>query len=419
MTAPSPVPRRGLRERGFTILELLVGLTVAAIVLTAVVSLFTETMRTQHRQRSRAELARQGAFLGHMLTQELRVIGLGVPMSVSVDGNLAPPVPVLFAHGQAIGFVADLPRPDATFNTFGFLDDRPAGFERVMWHTDNNGSCAPQLGGACTITETSALYRGDNNACEDAGDRTCPWSNHRLRPGEFFQLVAGNGTWANLKSTGSGQSSGGFAMTVASNPDGRDVRGITIDSAKSASQAIGWPAAWTNVTVGDAPVDVRGQGFVTTLDRVFYRFCNGACGGGSGQTNVLERRQCWGPVVSNDVSWPTTSATTNGAALIDGSFDPTSVPSATCTPWEIAARDVQSVSFTYFRARTGTGTGPTNDNTFRLTSAELLRSAQPRVATELGRVDIAQIRFDIQLQRSSENQIVRHDVVGTVRLRNR
>lgn len=403
------------RRSGFTVLELLIGLSCALIVLAAIVALFSDTMRAQKRQRVRAELARQGAFLGHLLNQEIRLTGLGVPTGSSVEGALPAPVPVMFAGTTAIGFIADVPRPDATYNTFGVLDDRPAGFQRLMWHTDQNGACAPQASG-CPIDETSVLYRGDTALCTSPGDRTCPWSNHRLRPGEYFVTAAGNGTWANLKSTGVGDNAAGFTMEVASNPDGGGIRGLVIDDEHDATRAIGWPATWFNVARGDAPVDVRGQGFVTTLDRVFYRFCSGTCAGGTGQSRVLERRQCWGPAITNDPSWPDASADTDAANLTNGSFDPTGVPFTTCSPWEVAARDVASVRFDYFRARAGAAT---SDSATRLSTAEQQRSAQPRSAATFGRVDIAQIRFDIQLNRTVDGVVVRHDVVGTARLRNR
>jgi hypothetical protein len=396
------------RRLGFTVLELLIGLSCALVVLAAIVSLFSDTMRTQRRQRVRAELARQGAFLGHQLNQELRLIGLGVPTGSSVEGGLPPPVPVMFAGSNAIGFIADLPRPDATYNTFGVLDDRPLGFQRLMWHTDQNGVCAPQASG-CPIDETSVLFRGDSALCTNAGDRTCPWSNHRLRPGEYFVTAAGNGSWANLKSTGTGDNAAGFTME-ATNPDVGGVRGLVIDDEHETTRALGWPATWLNTARGDAPVDVRGQGYVATPDRVFYRFCPtlASCTGSTPpQARVLERRQCWGPLVTNDGSWPDTTLDTNPSTLAN-TFDPTAAPLTTCSPWEVAARDVASVNFEYLRAAA-----------VRLGGAELQRSAQPRPPDLFGRVDIAQVRFTIQLSRTVDGVVIRHDVVGSARLRNR
>ena len=222
------------RRRGFTILELLVGLSVALIVLAAVVSLFSRTMQTQRRARARAELGRQGAFLGHLLQQELRLAGLGVPTATSVEGALPPVVHVLFAGNNALGIVADLPRPDATFSTFGVLDDRPAGVRRLMWHTDQNGACAPQASG-CPVNETSVLYRGDTALCTASGDRTCPWANHRLRPGEYFVAAAGNGSWANLLAAGSGDNASGLVMQTSVSPDGGSMAISTSSMSASSS----------------------------------------------------------------------------------------------------------------------------------------------------------------------------------------
>jgi hypothetical protein len=405
-----------MRRRAFTILELLIGLVASAVVLTAMIAAFAEVMKTQRQQRVRAELARQGAFLGHVLNTELRVIGLGRPEGNSVIGNKPPPISVLFAGPTAIGFVADLPRPDATSNTFGFLEDRPAGFQRVMWHTDNNGVCAPD-GGACDIRRTSTLYRGDVATCAtNAADRTCPWSNHRLRPGETFQLVAGNGTWTNLIADGAGNTSAGLTMEAALAPDGGNVRGLVVGPATNdVGQALGWPAAWLNTARGDAPVDVRGQGFVTTLDRVFFRHCAAACPGGTGRERVLERRQCWGPLHPDHPAWPHVDADTDDATLRSGAFDPLAVPGTTCTPWEVAARDVETFRLSYFRARSG---GSPGSGAFELDAAA--RRRPRRISgTAFGRADITQIRFELQLAREVYDSIVRHDVVGTVRLRNR
>lgn len=406
-------------RRGFTILELLVGLTVSAIVLAAVVHIFRDTMVAQRRQRVRAELARQGAFLGNMLHRELRVIGLGRPTGTSVIGGQPAPVAISFAGDRALGFVADLPRPDATFSTFGFLEDRPAGFGRIMFHTDQNGACAPD-GGACPIETSSTLYRGDGATCASAaGDRTCPWGNKRLRPDEVFQVVAGNGSWTNVAPDG-----GALSMLPTPALDGGTVRGLVLDTTINAARAQGWPATWTNFTRGDAPVDIRGQGFVATLDRVFYRHCGVACPGGSGLNRVLERRQCWGPVVSNDAAWPGNAVNTNEADLLGGAFDPAAAPGAECTPWEVVARDVETVTFSYFRERTANPTNadsPATDvtnATFGLALAARQRSAQPRVGTQLGRADIRQVRYAVVLRRDVDGFAIRHDVVGGVRLRN-
>jgi hypothetical protein len=408
-----------MKQRAFTILELLVGLVVSTIVLLAILQIFQDTMVTQRRQRVRAELARQGAFLGNMLHRELRVIGLGKPLGTSVIGAQPPPVSISFAGNSALGFVADLPRPDATFSTFGFLEDRPAGFRRLMFHTDQNGACASD-GGACDIETTSTLYRGDAATCAtSAGDRTCPWGNKRLRGNEIFQVVAGNGTWTNLQADG-----GAITMQPTTAPDGGTVNGLVVDAAEDPSRALGWPATWTNFARGDPPVDIRGQGFVTTLDRVFYRFCGEDCLGGSGADRVLERRQCWGPVIPNHPAWPTTADNTNEAALLGGAFDPAALPGGECTPWEIVARDVESVTFSYFRERTANPGNADNvannstDSTFGLSAAARQRSAQPRVGTQLGRADIRQIRYAIVLRRNVDGFPIRHDVVGGVRLRN-
>jgi hypothetical protein len=103
---------------------------------------------------------------------------------------------------------------------------------------------------------------------------------------------------------------------------------------------------------------------------------------------------------------------TDAGTLLDGTFDPLSVPSTTCTPWELVATDVEAFSLSYFRART-------NGNAiFELD--EQARSRPRRTSpSSFGRADITQIRDSLTLARTVAGAVVRHDVVGTVRLRNR
>jgi hypothetical protein len=280
--------------------------------------------------------------------------------------------------------MTDIARPDANHSTFGLLDDHPTGPATVSFHTDNNGSCTPSTSGApCSTATASPLFAGATSGlCSSAAaskDRNCPWGQKRVRGGESVQIVAGNGEYANVKADA--------AMgAVASTTSGGD---NTI-----ALKLTNYPSSWPNTALGDPPVDVRGQGWVTTQDRVFYRYCDGnidgtggtPCGGTrtSAEKRVIERRQCWGAVTPEDASWP--SAPMDAAAL-RGALNP-AIEAGTCTPWEVVLRHVDRAEF---RVSLG-DTGLPNSVTFNVS---LKRRTGSLPSSDVG-----------------------HDILGSVQLRN-
>jgi prepilin-type N-terminal cleavage/methylation domain-containing protein len=332
------------RSKGFTLLELVVGLSIAGSVLTAAIGILVLATSTMQQNRAEAFMARELSVASQILSRDIRVAGLGVPRanlvgSPAVQNNRA----VIVALGDAIGLQADLPRPDANFPTFGLLDARPAGAGNIAFHTDNNGSCAPDSRGgslSCRTGERSVLFAGENG-CASVGaekDRTCAWGMKRLRDDDSFQIVASDGTYANGKI-------GALRMTSSSAPEGHGVyalAGIT-----------GWPATWPNNVGGAAPLGIRTMGFVSTVDRVFYRHHR--------DTRTLQRMQCWGPALGNDPNWPPTTGALPAA--------PESVAGNTCTTWEPILRNVEAVTFTY---GTCMFCDPNSEVTFRLKTSKLV-----------------------------------------------
>lgn len=359
--------------RGATMIELLVALSLLAVVLSVAVGLVTGAIQSGTRGRARGELARQGSFLNSLLASELRMAGFGVPTSVGTHiddayggaGDTIFDSNVILATGTAVGIVADFPRPDAQYATFGFIDNRPAGgTSNIMWHTENNGGCAPDTVSPSCATGTASMFFPGEDGCDavgDAADRTCPWGMKRVRGGERIQIVSGAMRWTHA----------GVASPLA-------MSALGAAGPLSLNLSTAWNAtAWPNILASDPPVAVTGQGFVTTVDRVFYRL-NG--------TN-MERIQCFGDPDPGSVNWPNLATTAMPGTLTS---TPTGGTVNECTAAEVVAKNVASLQFDYF---TGTGVATTAKDQVR-------------------RVD-----WTIKLRKTVNSRTVEQDVVGTVAIR--
>jgi prepilin-type N-terminal cleavage/methylation domain-containing protein len=373
VTTKARLPRRPLR--GATLIELMVALSLLAVVLSVTVGLVAGMLRNGARVRARAELSRQGEFVNTILTNELRMAGFGVPPSTGthIDDAYAGPGATAFASyvilatSTAVGVVGDFPRPDAQYSTYGVLANRPGGGrDRVMWHTENNGSCAPNtIGPSCNTGNTSVFFPRQNgcSSTSSVNDRTCPWGMKRARAGERIQVVSGAGRW-----THAGVSS---PMSMTS---------FGAAGQLSLMLSTSWNVVWPNTAASDPPVAVSGQGYVTTIDRVFYRL-NGT---------DLERIQCWGDPDPGSSNWPNL-ATNTMPALASLAVTPTGGVQNECTAPEVVAKNVASLSFTYLD---GAGAVTTN------------------------KAQIRRIDWALKLSKSVQQRSVEQDVVGTAALRN-
>jgi hypothetical protein len=244
--------------------------------------------------------------------------------------------------------VGDLARPDANYNTFGFLvDGNPGGGHNhhASWLTENNGNCV--VGSGCDTAITSTFFPGESG-CDDEADvneRTCPWGLKRLRGGEPFQVVAGNRRWFSATNK---------ASLEAHNHTGN---GLFIHTGNA------MPGTWANNGPSTLPNAGAGQGWVTTLDRVFWRY--------NSATRTLERIQCWGAPDPTHANWP---------------FQGMSA-------YETVAKNVESVAFTYFDANDIAVTAPT--------SAAI-------------KATIRRIEFRILFRRPVGSITVEHEAVGGV-----
>lgn len=368
--------RRPGAPRGATLIELMVALSLLTVVLSIAVGLLVGSMQNNSRARVRAQLARQGEFLSTAMSHELRMAGLGVPsatgnhISDAYAGGGATDfdTSVILATATAVGVIGDFPRPDAQYNTLGLLHNRPAGTRaNVMWHTENNGRCAPDTTGLTCSTATTSFFFPGEAGCAGvgaAGDRTCPWGMRRVNGGDRIQIVAGSHAWTHA----------GVANPLTVSAIGVPTPVISLNLAAN------WDAAWPNVASGDAPVGITGQGWVTTIDRVFYRL-NG--------TNV-ERIQCWGDPDPDNAAWPN-AATNTMPNLANLALTPTGGVANVCTAAEVVAQNVDSLTFSYFDAA----------------------GAVTAVKANVRRVD-----WVVRLRRVLNNRDVVQDIVGSASIRN-
>lgn len=320
---------------GFTLLEMVTAVSVASILMAAVFAVYTTAMQRTAYARARSELARDGGFAAYVLTHELRQAGLGVPKGAHIAPsdigatdalNSSFHSVVIVQAPDAVGVVGDFPKPHTSYGTFGLLHNRVptiAPRRSLAWHNENNGACMPP---GCSTSESSTFFPGEKGCETSSGqdDRTCPWGLQRLSPGDPIAIVAATGEWTHAFTLNK------FEMQ----------KGPGAQAPWTLTLAADWPSAWpndknfnpANGNEGAAPAGLKGVGWVTTLDRVFFRK-NG---------DVLERRQCWGVPVPGAANWP-------NANTLDLPADPTALGkfSNRCSPWEPLARNVEKFSLEY------------------------------------------------------------------------
>jgi type II secretory pathway pseudopilin PulG len=368
---------RPLAPRGATLIELMVALSLLAVVLTVTVNLLVGAIRSGSRSRARAEIARQGLFASEVMHQELRMAGLGVPQpsGLHIDDTYAGAgatffdTAVILANATQVGVVADLPRPDAQYNALGILHNRPGGSRRnVMWETENNGRCVPDTGASsCSTADYSRFFPGEDgcDATTDGNDRTCPWGMKRVAPSERIQIVAGSHAWTHAGLLAS------YTMDAIGVPNG----------VMSLRLAANWDPSWPNVNPLDFPVGITGQGFVTTLDRVFYAL----------QGTDLVRIQCMGDPDPQAAGWPNL-ATNTLPSMASLAITPTGGVQNTCVGPEVIAKNVTSLTFSYFN-----GAG----------------------AVVTAKDQIRRISWIMTLARSVQGRTTTQDIVGSATIRNR
>lgn len=342
MSAFDRAHRRRGAGRGFTLLELSVAIALAVIVIGTATAVLATVLRDNRRARIHSTLQRDAELASQLFAQEIRQAGLGVPnghhisedctsgtcsyvYGTGANGTTSdlvfPARRILVAGGNQLGFLGDLPRPDANYNAFGPLHNRNVHLTGIAWHTENNGTCMPP--DACTTSSTSQFFPGAA-ACNVGGELTCPWASRRVAPGEALQIVDGGGNWSHARVDAPLSSTTGTATGLLLDFD--------IDQSPAANRR------WAASTPAAGPAGFFGQGWVTTLDRVFYRVVG----------TDLMRRQCWGDPDPRNTNWPVdTSNTVPANPVVTPPVTGITVTGTTCLPEEIIARNVQSLAFSY------------------------------------------------------------------------
>lgn len=301
-------PSRTHARRGFTLIEVLVASGVGVIILMAVIGALLHRARRDQEEAQLGRLKQDASLVLGQLGRELRQAGLGRPTRARREGGEELfPGPLIAADRTTLAFVADLPRPDSSFNgVSAFVSNQgapPLPDRGVALLNELNGGCdvdgsAPV---ACRTDEASLLLAPSGEDCRTSPDSapTCPWGLKKYRPGEWLVLVDGAGRWVERQ----------VASTLFANAAGRVALVLT----------------------ERLPLDffnVPNRGWVASLDRVFYRLVDG----------TVERKQCWSgvgsPVTVGDLSSPCRSS-------MDG------------TPWEPLLRTAtpQGFTFRYFDAQ--------------------------------------------------------------------
>lgn len=375
-------------RRAFTLVEVIVAGVLSAIILSTVTTIIVNTLVEGKRTRVQQEMARDAALVAQLFAQELRQAGLGVPNKQHINsayGTVASPsfyASLLVAGDEQIGIVGDLARPDSNFNAYGPLHNRQLPTTNIAWHTESNGNCVPDgngVGTSCVTGDTSIFFPGENgcDATTDFADRTCAWGLRRVLAGDHLVIVSGDGRWGHAT----------FGNTI-NNVAGHNAFAAQLSTGWVSTVPGDWPDPPSPSLAVTSPVEVAGQGWVATLDRVFFKY--------DLATRTIQRIQCTGDPDPDHTNWPP-----GGAAVIPGTltYTPggTGGTATTCGPFEIVARHVESLDFDYFNAA-GTDVGnPATGATKKL---------------------VRRVSYRIQFRQTVDTRDVIYDVSGSVRLQN-
>jgi hypothetical protein len=421
--------------RAFSLLEVAVASALMSVVFSMTVSVMATVLAGNRRARAHSEILRDGTFVSELFNTEIRQAGLGVPPAfdnycaargyhirrsctagvtcTSLFGTTPPlnfNTSVIVAAASQVGIVADLPRADGQYSAYGPLHDRPTGqsdatsAEWLVWHTENNGGCAP--GNTCTLADFSTFFF-DTTAAQicaatNPNARTCPWGMNRVRGGERIQIVAGDGNWSHaaLAAGPVVGDVGGGRLGVSLSP------GFDINNPASAAFILS--GVWGNRAQSDGPGAISGvaDGWVMTLDRVFFFH--------DAPTKTIQRVQCSGDPDPNHASWPNATATVMPALASLALTPATSggVPAAanTCVGPEVVARHVESLTFQYFNAQNTLLTAPI--------SGVVAPTCPGPTPPASGKSSIRRIDYVINFSLSPDANPVTHNVRGSVRLQN-
>ncbi|MEW5852216.1 MAG: prepilin-type N-terminal cleavage/methylation domain-containing protein [Myxococcota bacterium] len=319
--------------RGFTIIELIIGMTVALIIFSAASEILVQVENFRRLSRARTQLLMDARLALTYLERDLAAAGQGAPEGSRINAGatvagfstLVPPIMPFSTAARAdpstsvlttgnsankkFVLVADLPRPDSNFDGFSNMsDDSPASNKLVVLN---------ELSGQCDSTNANCgtrLGSLTNADCTAATGLSCPWALRKYT------------------TTGGGTITGATSLQMIF-PKG-NFENVTLSSvtANTNPVTLNLSAGYT----GGDPLSPFATARVAQFDTVGYRIQS---------DGTLQRRQCWGAI------------TPEAAGFADFDGTPTPCTTNADTGWLTIARNVyyDDSSFDYY-ANTGSTT---------------------------------------------------------------
>lgn len=377
-------PARPARPAAFTLVEVIVSLVISMIIFSTVTTIMVNTLVQGKRARAKSEMARDGALVAQLFNQELRQTGLGVPNGTNINpaygavANGTFYASLLVAGVSQVGIIGDLSRPDANYSAYGALHARElsAGGNHLIWHTENNGTCAPDTAapasGSCRTGVTSTFFPGEDGCASSGGftDRTCPWGLRRVIPDERVVIVSGDGRWG--------------VAALGNTLENVGANNIFAGRLSTPYSPGTWPSSGVFAITG--PGQIPGQGWVTTLDRIFFKY--------DLASRTIQRNHCRGDPDPTNAAFPGATATSIPTTL---TYTPVGGATTTCDGFEIIARNVESLTFSYFDK---------DNNPVPIRNSGALKRSVRRIA------------YRIEFRDTLDGRDITHDVAGSVRLQN-
>ena len=431
-----------LRARGFTLIELVAGLTISLMVVGATFEVYTLVRKQMFKTRVTAELKRNGRNVLGTMTRYLKMAGSGLPPPGSANGDpdaypnggvpfngatIGPAV--ITAEVARIGFMGDFPRPDSNFNGLS-VPAHAEGYQRYAFGSavasgcpkarrnnftavdatnhltllnELSGGCLPGTG--CSTASTSVALPGLGVACDrnNLDAPTCPWSLKKYRPAEYVMLVYPSRMWLarQINSPSFATCCSGDNTTIHTHCDGAgQFEGLSLFYEQWGGYAAGgvggrnipdtMGSGWrTDGSTVATMVFPSNRGWVSTIERVFFRH--------NPLARSVEFIMCWGPPARLETAWDDASAA-NPCALNGGS-GLGGVEALGGTGWQTLARNVESVQFEYFD----------DSNTLVAAPGTL----------ESGLTSVARVRASVRLSRQLPNETVTTTEATSIQLRSR
>lgn len=353
---------RGHPARAFTLLELMVALTMGLLVTSASLGVLVAALQTQREGAIRSSLERDAQLAMDHVARDLAYLGAGVPRgkqrvkdplsdrslpapgaASDPDRQLRPLIRVGLADNLV--FLGDLPYPNADLNGVAqltYLHPDPSR-DKVGLASELSTCTPPDVAPAtnaytCRSTRASLIpVEATARDCDKnhTAVSTCPWGLHKWQAsGGAVPLVISDaaGGWYQRR----------WAPGTTSAQGDRTLLHLTHD----------FPDFGAGVPTHALPFDAfvargYGGGAVATLDRVFYSLeeADGTYPCTSGEC-TLRRRQCWGGVGDpGDEFFPRVKIQPMTSANEPTDCDPATGQG---TEWESLMDGIESLRFRYF-----------------------------------------------------------------------